>query len=115
MNDLVKLKKDGHIVTLQKKDFILYSGLLILAHERGLVGIDTEPIEIDWQNGRFVFKAVVHMKDGSFTGYGDCTQHNTGRMIYPHAIRMAETRAKARALRDAVGLGLTSYEELGEM
>lgn len=115
MHDLAKLKKAGHIVTLQKKDFILYSGLLLLAHSRGLLGIETEPVEIDWQNGRFVFKATVQMKDGVFTGYGDCTQHNTGKMIYPHAIRMSETRAKARALRDAVGLGLTSYEELGEL
>jgi hypothetical protein len=28
---------------------------------------------------------------------------------------MAETRAKARALRDFTGLGLTAFEELGDL
>lgn len=110
---IAQLKKDKHIVTLQGKDFILYSGLLVLAHKIGLESIDEEILECDWQNGRFVVRATVVTKSGKYVGHGDATTKNTNRMILPHALRMASTRAKARALRDAVGLGMTSFEELG--
>ena len=114
--NLQELKKRGFIVSLQRKDFILYTGLIVLAHERGLTGIETEPVVMDFDNCRFVFKAVAIGKEGQrFTGYGDTTQHNCSKMILPHAIRMAETRAKARALRDFTGLGLTAFEELGDL
>lgn len=113
--DIIELKKRGFIVSLQRKDFILYTGLIVLAHERGLQGIETEAVLMDFENGRFIFKAVVTGKNGeSFTGFGDATKFNVSKMILPHAIRMAETRAKARALRDFTGLGLTAFEELGE-
>lgn len=113
--NIQELKKQGFIVQLQGKDFILYKGLLVLAHEMRLVSIETEPIEIDWEHGRFVFKAVAIGKDGErFTGYGDATTKNVGKKILPHALRMAETRAKARALRDFTGLGMTAFEEMDE-
>lgn len=112
--NIQELKKRGYIVTLQRKDFILYTGLIVLAHERGLLSIETEPVDLDFENARFIFKATVRGKNGeAFTGYGDATRHNVSKMILPHAIRMAETRAKARALRDFTGLGLTALEELG--
>ena len=116
--NIEELKRRGFIVTLQRKDFILYTGLIVLAHERGLVSIETEPVQLDFENARFIFKAVVTGKDGQrFTGYGDATRHNVSKMILPHAIRMAETRTKARALRDfaaGTGLSLTAFEELGD-
>jgi hypothetical protein len=60
-------------------------------------------------------KATAEMEDGRrFSGIGDASPENVGRNIAPHLIRMAETRAKARALRDAVNVGATALEELSD-
>ena len=59
--------------------------------------------------------ATVETSKGSFAGIGDADPENVNRKIAPHIIRMAETRAKARALRDAVNIGLVSLEELGDL
>ena len=48
--NIEELKRRGFIVTLQRKDFILYTGLIVLAHERGLVSIETEPVQLDFEN-----------------------------------------------------------------
>ncbi len=60
-----------------------------------------------------IVRAVVETSKGTFTGIGDAGPENVNRMIRPHIIRMAETRAKARALRDAVNIGIVTLEELG--
>jgi hypothetical protein len=59
--------------------------------------------------------AEVETEKGTFTGIGDASPDNVGRMIAVHTIRMAETRAKARALRDAINVGVTAFEELGDV
>jgi hypothetical protein len=87
------------------------------AHTRGLKGIDTELLQSpDDSNGNMaVIKATVEMEDGRiFSGIGDASPGNVGKAIAPHVIRMAETRAKARALRDAVNVGATALEELSD-
>jgi hypothetical protein len=65
-----------------------------------------------------VVKATVEMEasegNRTFSGIGDASPENVGRNIVPHIIRMAETRAKARALRDAVNVGATALEELSD-
>jgi hypothetical protein len=50
-----------------------------------------------------------------FAGIGDANPGNVNRRIAPHLIRMAETRAKARALKDSVNVGIVALEELGEL
>lgn len=71
---------------------------------------------------RAVFKATVILRvedkngepiDMEFDGYGDATPKNVSGGIAPHLLRMAETRAKGRALRDAVN-AKTLIEELNE-
>lgn len=97
------------------KTFVLYAGLLALAHERGLKAITTTLVQIpnELNDSVAICYATVETEQGTFTGIGDASPKTTNRMIAPHSIRMAETRAKARALRDAVNIGLTALEELG--
>jgi hypothetical protein len=109
--------RDEFLITRQGKQYVLFAGLLDEAHSRGLRGIDTELIQVpDNENGNVaIVKATAEMEDGShFSGIGDASPENVGRNIVPHIIRMAETRAKARALRDAVNVGATALEELSD-
>ncbi len=97
------------IVELQGKPFITFDGLLDMAHQMGMVSLETEMIDTN----PYIFKAVVKTETQTFTGHGDAAADNVNRMIKPHMIRMAETRAKARALRDLTNVGMCSVEELG--
>lgn len=107
--------RDEYMIERQGKRFVLYAGLLEEAHSRGLRSIETELLQVpSSENGDVaIVRAVVRMEDGKFSGIGDAGPQNVGRMIAPHLIRMAETRAKARALRDAINVGVTAFEELG--
>jgi hypothetical protein len=109
--------REEFMITRQGKQYVLFAGLLDEAHSLGLKGIDTDLIQIpDESNGNVaIVKATAEMDDErSFSGIGDASPDNVGRSIAPHLIRMAETRAKARALRDAVNVGATAMEELSD-
>ena len=107
--------REEYMIERQGKRFVLYAGLLEEAHSRGLRSIETELLQIpSSENGEVaIVRAVVRTEDGKFTGIGDASPENVNRTIAPHVIRMAETRAKARALRDAINVGVTAFEELG--
>ena len=110
------------ITSLGGRDFVLYAGLLAEAHERGLQSIETQLVQIPAEeNGNVaIAKAMVTMKDGSrFEEFGDASPRNVNtspRVRLDQALpRMALTRAKGRALRDAVNVGQTMAEELADL
>ncbi len=107
--------REEYMIERQGKKFVLYAGLLEEAHTRGLRSIETELLQIpSLENGEVaIVRAVVRTEEGKFSGIGDASPENVNRAISPHLIRMAETRAKARALRDAINVGVTAFEELG--
>ena len=109
--------KEKFVINYQGKEFVTYPGLLDLAHERGLKSIITDLVQIPAdENGKTaIMRATVEMDGGRvFTGFGDASPANAGKVAGNALIRMAETRAKARALRDATNIGITAFEETGE-
>lgn len=105
--------RNGHVIG--EKEVATYAGLLARAHEEGLKCVRTELVQAPEPNngGVAIVLATVETTRGTFTGIGDANPDNVNARIAPHLLRMAETRAKARALRDAVNIGMVALEELG--
>jgi hypothetical protein len=108
------MKADHPIPYTDARESIAYAQLLKLAHEEGLKSIATSLVlQPNEENGRLaIVKAAVETERGHFEGLGDADPGNVDDFLVPHLIRVAETRAKARALRDAVNCGVVSSEEL---
>lgn len=100
---------------IQGGDFVLFEGLLDLAHQEGLKRVETELISVpgDENDHTAIVRAVVETEKGTFTGLGDASPASAEGPMRPHLVRLAETRAVARAFRLAVNVGTTAFEELG--
>lgn len=112
MNEVEKIET----VDIHGKQHPTYAGVLNLAHEKGLDYIKTTLIQAPLPENHYmaIVSAEVALKNkGVFTGIGDATPKNVNSMIAPHIVRMAETRAKGRALRDALNIAEALKEELG--
>jgi predicted nucleic acid-binding Zn finger protein len=106
------------IKTIEGRDFVLYSGLLDLAHQKKLNRIEVDILQYPTkENGNSaVCKANAYTSFGEvFSDLGDANPLNCNAKVGKHLIRMASTRAKARALRDMTNIGLTALEELGDL
>ena len=100
-----------HLTSLHGKMFVRYTGLLALAHERGLVSLKARFISVTADlalaEAEAIFASGLTVCEGA-----DSTPQNVPAHIKPHFPRMALTRAKARALRDALNVSLVALEEL---
>jgi hypothetical protein len=106
------------ITTIQGKEFVLYAGLLDLAHRKGLKKLVVEILQLPAEENDHtaICRAVAETIEGDvFTDIGDANPTNTNKKIVHHIIRMASTRAKARCLRDLTNVGLCAVEELGDI
>jgi hypothetical protein len=96
------------------KEIASYATLLDQAHGLGLARVRTSVIQLPTEeNGHTaILKAEIETAQGLFEAHGDASPDSVDPDLVPHLIRVAETRAKARALRDAVNSGIVSLEEL---
>lgn len=107
------------ILNMRGKDFVLFAGLLDLAHTQseGQLAIETQIVAdmCSPEKDRWVVQAT-----GTFPGetglrvwsaYGDADPGNS--QMKGSYLRHAETRAIARMLRMATNVGMTAFEELG--
>ncbi len=104
--------RQGRVVAT--KEVVTYAGLLNRAHQEGLKEIETKLLQAPSADNEMtaISMAKVVTEKGVFTECGDANPNNVDAIIAPHIIRMAFTRAKARALRDAVNVGVIALEEL---
>ena len=102
-----------HVVMIQGRPFVKFTGLLQMAHDRGLVALTAVWTYNDGELS--LAHAVATFQDGRrFEESGDASPGNVTRMVAVHFRRVALTRAKARVLRDALGVDLVAVEELAE-
>ncbi len=109
---------DRFIMNIKDKEFVQYAGLLDLAHQHGLIKLEVEHLQFPSKenNNVAICRAIATTKTGAvFSDIADADPHNVNKMIAPHILRMASTRAKARALRDMCNIGITCMEELGSL
>jgi hypothetical protein len=106
--------KDRNGRVIESREVVRYAGLLSRAHEEGLKRIETKLVQLPTEeNGMVaVASATVETGKGTFSATADATLANSNRRMHRFLPALAETRAKARALRDAVNIGVVSLEEL---
>jgi hypothetical protein len=99
------------LVDIKGKQFVLYAGLLAMAHERGLVKLTAHFISVTPELA--LAEGTAEFADGRvFHECADSTPGNVGKQVQPHFARLALTRAKARCLRDALSISMAAVEEL---
>ena len=91
-----------------------FAGLLKMAHEQQLIELSETWTYNDPELS--LAHAVALFEDGRrFEGSGDASPSNVTKKVAPHFRRVALTRAKSRALRDALNIDLVAVEELGDL
>ena len=99
-----------YTVELHGKAYITLEGLLIMAHERGLESLTVSLLQASPDLAICEASCELNGKHFSISE----TQHptNVNKTVAKHFIRCAASRAKARVLRSALGIGMCSLEEI---
>jgi hypothetical protein len=99
------------ITTIHGKEFVQFAGLLAMAHAQGLTSLTAELVSVTPDLA--LARATATFADGrTFTEAAAATPDNVNAGVKKHFARCALTRAKARALRDALNISTCAVEEL---
>jgi predicted nucleic acid-binding Zn finger protein len=119
--ELMEKKKprldERFITTIEGHEFVKYPGLLDLGHQKGIMKIEVDPIQIPSKENDHtaICKALIVSKTGEeFSDIGDANPSNCSSRVVKHLLRMASTRSIARALRSYTNIGMTCLEELAD-
>ena len=114
--------EERFIIEIKRKDtvkeFVLYAGLLDLGHQKGIRKLSAVPVQYPTKDNNMeaICKALLESKNGEiFEEIGDANPKNVNYMVVEHILRVAATRAKARALRDFTNVAFVCLEELGNL
>lgn len=105
------------ITTIKGKDFVVYAGLLSMAHEKGIKTLRVQLMQYPTkENGmEAVCRATLESYNGEvYSEIGHACKSNVNYMVAEHILHMSATRSKARVMRDYVNVGLTSLEEISD-
>jgi hypothetical protein len=103
------------IVSLKGRDYPVFAGVLDAATKAGLRSLRTTIVQVpDASNGHMAIVLVrAEFEDGRiFESVGDASPANCSAPIATAALRMAETRGAGRAMRNAINVGQTMFEEI---
>jgi hypothetical protein len=100
-----------YVMSIKGKRHVLYAGLVIMAQRSGLASLAADWTYNDAELS--LAHAVATFSDGRrYEDSGDASPANVNKGIATHFRRVALTRAKARCLRDALGIQECSVEEM---
>ena len=116
--------KNAYYVNIKGTETVKVNGLLVLLHVKGFTKFVTELVEApNQQNGSTaIFKATIEgygwdsvkgeVCKVTVVAHGDANAGNCNSMVAAHYIRMAETRAIGRVLRNYLNVSVVTLEEL---
>jgi hypothetical protein len=102
-----------YVIAHRGTEYVVFAGLLAAAHRAGVRAIAVELVQSPTAaNGRTaVCAATVVTPAGRFRGLGDASPRNSRDSDVAALLRLAQVRAKARTLCDALNLAMIPIED----
>jgi hypothetical protein len=117
--------RDAHIINIKGKEAVTANGLVVLGHEKGLKKLTTTILQFpnSSNDNTCIIQADLigygwspaenKVVEVEFSAIGDANPKNCTAMVAAAFIRMAETRAVGRVMRNYTNIGMLCSDEIG--